>query len=68
MTRQEAEQAVKEDLGKHNREWFESLPEPRIKFMEEDEDSFFFDVDGCEIGVFKDTGIVVVLPTEGGAQ
>lgn len=68
MTQQEAEQAVKADLEKHNRDWFESLPEPRIKFMGEDENSFFFDVDGCEIGVFKDTGIVVVLPTGGGAE
>ena len=63
MTRQEAEQAVKEDFEKDSREWFESLQEPRIVFKEEDEESFFFVVNGGEVGVFKDTGVVVVLPT-----
>lgn len=62
MTRQEAEQAVKEDFEKCNRVWFESLPEPRIVFTEEDEESFFFAVGDGEVGVFKDTGTVVVLP------
>ncbi len=68
MTRQEAEQAIKEDLKECNREWFESLPELRIVFTGEDKESFFFDVNGSEVGVFKDTGIVVVFPTEEGAE
>ena len=62
-TRQEAEQAVREDFARDSRAWFESLPEPKLEFTEEDERCFYFVAGDCEIGVFKETGEVVVLPT-----
>ncbi len=63
MTIQEAKQAVKEYMEKDDSAWFESLPEPKIKFTEEDEICFYFSSGDCEVGVFKDSGVVAILPT-----
>ena len=68
MTRQEAEQAVKEFVEQEIREGDELLDAARIDFKEEDERCFYFSSGDCEIGVFKDSGIVEVVPSEGGAE
>ncbi len=66
MTRQEAEHAVKEYVEQEIREGDELLDATRIEFTEEDERCFFFSSGDCEIGVFKDSGIVAIVPSEGG--
>ncbi len=62
MTRQEAEQAVKEFVKQEKREGDELLDASRIDFEEEDDRCFYFLSGDCEIGVFKETGEVVVVP------
>lgn len=62
MTRQEAEQAVKEFVKQEKREGDELLDASRIDFEEEDDRCFYFFSGDCEIGVFKETGEVVVVP------
>lgn len=68
MTRQEAEHAVKEFVEQEIREGDECLDAAQIEFTEEDERCFYFSSGDCDIGVFKDSGVVAVVPTEGGAE
>lgn len=68
MTRQEAEHAVKEFVKQEIRGGDELLDATRIEFTEEDERCFYFSSGDCEIGVFKDSGIVAIVPMEGGEE
>lgn len=68
MNRQEAEHAVKAFVKQEIRKGDEMLDAARIKFTEEDESCFYFSSGDCDIGVFKDSGVVAVVPTEGGAE
>ena len=44
------------------RSWFESLTDPKIEFIQEDDNGFVFSVEGCEIGILKDSGRGIILP------
>ena len=68
MTRQEAEQAVKEFVEQEIREGDELLDAARIDFKEEDERCFYFSSGDCEIGIFKDSGVVAIVPSKGGEE
>ncbi len=68
MTREEAEIALQKQLEVSMNDWFRSLPDPRIQFVEEGDGDFVFSVGGCEFGVFKDTGNVAPLPMDGGEE
>ena len=46
----------------------ELLDVARIDFKEEDERCFYFSSGDCEIGIFKDSGVVAIVPSKGGEE
>lgn len=62
MDRKEAEKALLKYMETEERSWFESLTDPKIEFIQEDDNGFVFSVEGCEIGILKDSGRGIILP------